>query len=175
MRRCWRSLPPTTFRMCSRSSAWRTSEPRLWKVAPDTPQPPRRQRGRESPAPGPRPKAAATATRRRRRLAASSRWPERPLSQLQRRVGAVVGREATNAHVSHLIATTAARSARCTTPRAIPRWSTGRSRSSWNNSTKRCSSSAKMTRLPASGRASRRWTPRRRKTQRWSFRMPRGY
>jgi hypothetical protein len=70
---------------------------------------------------------------------------------------------------------TVARSARCTTPRAIPHQSVGRSRSSRNNFTKRCSSSAKMVRLPASGRASRRWTPRRRKTQRWSFRMPRGH
>jgi hypothetical protein len=51
-----------------------------------------------------------------------------------------------------------AQSARCTTPRAIARRSAGRSRSSQNNSVKRCSSSAKMARLPANGRASRRWT-----------------
>jgi hypothetical protein len=50
-----------------------------------------------------------------------------------------------------------------------------RSRSSRNNSTKRCSSDAKMARILANGRASRRWTPRRRKAQRWSFRMPRGH
>jgi hypothetical protein len=29
--------------------------------------------------------------------------------------------------------------------------------------------------LPGTERASRRWTPRRRKTQRWSFRTPRGH
>jgi hypothetical protein len=80
--------------------------------------------------------------------------------------GAVAGREATNAPASRPIATTAAQSARCTAPRAVPRRSAGRSRSSWTNSAKRCSSSAKMARLPASGRASRRWTPRRRKMQR---------
>jgi hypothetical protein len=122
-----------------------------------------------------KPKAMAAAARRRRRLVATSRWPERPLPQLQRRVGAVAGREATNTPLSCPIVTTAARSARCTTPRAIPRRSAGRSRSSRNNSVKRYSSSAKMARLPASGRVSRRWTPRRRKMQRWSFRMSRGH
>jgi hypothetical protein len=90
--------------------------------------------------------------------------PERPLLQLQRRVGAVAGQEATNAPGSRPIAMTAARSARCTTPCALPRRTVGRSRSSQNNSTKRCNSNAKMARLHASGRASRRWTPRRRKT-----------
>jgi hypothetical protein len=84
---------------------------------------------------------------------------------------AVAVREATNAPVSHPIVMTAARSARCTTPRAIPWRSARRSRSSWNNFVKRCSSSAKMARLPNSGRVSRWWTPRRRNTQRWSFRM----
>jgi hypothetical protein len=44
--------------------------------------------------------------------------------------GAVAGQEVTNAPVSHPIVMTAARSARCTTPRAIPRRSAGRSRSS---------------------------------------------
>jgi uncharacterized Zn finger protein (UPF0148 family) len=44
--------------MCPRSLAWRTSAPGLWKAAPDTPQPPRRQKGRAPrPAPGARPQA----------------------------------------------------------------------------------------------------------------------
>jgi hypothetical protein len=60
--------------------------------------------------------------------------------------GAVVAK----APKSRPIVMTAARSARCTTPRAIPRWSAGRSRSSRNNSVKRCSS-AKMVRLPPAG------------------------
>jgi hypothetical protein len=176
MRRCWRGSPPTTSRMFLRSSAWRTSAPRLQRAAPGTPQPLKQQRGRASLVPGPRPKAAATAiTRSRRMLAAPSHWPGRPLLQLQHRVGAVADREATNAPVSRPIVTTAARSARCTSPCAIPRRRAGRSRSLWNNYVKRCSSSAKMVRLPANGSASRRWTRKRRKTQRWSSRMPRGH
>jgi hypothetical protein len=78
--------------------------------------------------------------------------------------GVVAGREVTNAPVIHPTMMTAARSAWCTTPRVIPRRSAGRSRSSRKNSTKRYSSSIKMVRHSTSGRASRRWTPRRRKT-----------
>jgi hypothetical protein len=135
-------------------------------------------KGRACPTPGPRPQVVAmatTTTTTRRRLAATSHWPERPLLQLQRRVGVVAVREATNALVSRLIVTTAVRSVRCTTPRTIPWRSAGRSGSSRNNSVKRCSSSANMARLPDNRRASRRWTPRRRKTQRSNFRMPRGH
>jgi hypothetical protein len=69
--------------------------------------------------------------------------------------GAVGGQEATNSPVSHPIAMTVARSARCITPRAIARRSAGRSRSSRNNFARRCSSHAKMARLPASRRANR--------------------
>jgi hypothetical protein len=176
MRRCWRSSPPTTSRMFLRSSTWQTSVPRLWRVMPGTPQSPRRQRGRASPTSGHKPKAATTATATtRRRLAATSHWPEHPRPHLQRWEGAMASRKVINAPVSHPIVTTAAQSASCTTPRAIARRSTGGSRSSQNNSVKRCSSSAKMAHLPASGRASKRWTHRRRKTQRWSSRMPRGH
>jgi hypothetical protein len=62
---------------------------------------------------GPRPQVVAmamatAATRRRRRLAATSRWPGCPLPQLQRRVGAVVVREVTNAPVSRPIVMTEA-------------------------------------------------------------------
>jgi hypothetical protein len=178
MRRCWRSSPPTTSRMCLRSSAWWTSALGLWKAAPGTPQPPRWQRGRARLAPGLRPQAVAmttATTTTRRRLPATGHWPECPSSQLQWRVGAVAVRGATNTLVSRPIATTVARSARCTTPCAIPQRSTGRSRSSQNNFMKICSSSAKIARLPVGGRARRRWSPRRRKMQRWSFRMPRGH
>jgi hypothetical protein len=78
--------------------------------------------------------------------------------------GVVADREVTNAPVIHPTMMTAARSARCTTPRVIPRRSAGRSRSSRKNSTKRYSNSIKMVHHSTSGRASRRWTPRRRKT-----------
>jgi hypothetical protein len=82
----------TTHDVQDGSSAWQTSAPRRQRTAPGTPQPPRRQSERASPASGPRPKAAAAATTtRRRRLVATSRWPERPLPQLQWWVGAVVG------------------------------------------------------------------------------------
>jgi hypothetical protein len=74
------------------------------------------------------------------------------------------GQELTNAPINCPIVTTEARSARCTTPRAILRQSVKRSRSSQNNSVKRCSSSAKTTRLPTNGRANKKWAHRRRKT-----------
>jgi hypothetical protein len=75
--------------------------------------------------------------------------------------GGVGDQEATNTPVSCPIVTIAAQSARCTTPRVIARRSAGRSRSSRNNSAKRCSSSAKTSCLPAGGRANRKWTRRR--------------
>jgi hypothetical protein len=74
------------------------------------------------------------------------------------------GQEVTNAPVSCPIAMMAGQSARCTTQRAIPRQSAGRSKSSRNNSATRCSSSAKTARLLTSGRANRNWTRMRRKT-----------
>jgi hypothetical protein len=89
--------------------------------------------------------------------------------------GAVGAHEATNASVSRPIATTVAQSAQCTTPRTVAHRSAGRSISSQNNSVRRCSSRAKMARLPASGRANRKSTRRKRKTWRWSSRMPGGY
>jgi hypothetical protein len=68
----------------------------------------------------------------------------------------------------------AAPNAQCTTPHAIVRVSAGRSRSSWNSSVERSSNHTKKVRLPASGRANKRWTLRRRKGRRWSSRMLEG-
>jgi hypothetical protein len=69
------------------------------------------------------------------------------------------GQEATNAPVIYPIVTTVARSVWCTTPRDIACRSAGRSRRSRNNSAKRCSSSTKTTRLPASRRATQKVDP----------------
>jgi hypothetical protein len=57
-------------------------------------------------------------------------------------VGAMGVQAATNATASRPTATMIAQSAWCTTPPAIACWSAGRSRSSWNNSTKRCNNRA---------------------------------